>query len=308
MNEDLRPKLVLNTDDGDRLMGKGLFLGLTTIDILYGVVTHPTPNEKLKAEWQLTYAGGPAANAAVAFSALGNNSHLCSGLGNHPATDLAIRDLAEYGVRFHDCTAHPDGQPVLSSILINSITGDRCVIYSNTDERYLLEEIDYGSYLRDCEILLLDGYYLSQAVILAKSARERGVKVVFDGGSWKNGLDDLLASVDYAICSENFVPPGCTDLESVFDYLSRYEMAGCAVSRGSNSIVAYECGRKYFIEVAEVNATDTLGAGDILHGAFCSSILSHSFKNSLQRAAAVASESCRYYGTRQWIKYHNKKR
>ena len=111
-------------------MGKGLFLGLTTIDILYGVVTHPTPNEKLKAEWQLTYAGGPAANAAVAFSALGNKSHLCSGLGNHPATDLAIRDLAEYGVRFHDCTAHPDGHPVLSSILINSITGDRCVIYS----------------------------------------------------------------------------------------------------------------------------------------------------------------------------------
>jgi sugar/nucleoside kinase (ribokinase family) len=289
-------------------MGKGLFLGLTTIDILYGVGTHPTPNEKLKAEWQLTYAGGPVANAAVAFSALGNKSHLCSGLGNHPATDLATRDLAEYGVRFHDCTAQPDGHPVLSSILINSMTGDRCVIYSNTDERSLLEEIDYGMYLSDCEILLLDGYYLSQAVILAKSARERGVKVVFDGGSWKNGLDDLLPSVDYAICSENFVPPGCTDVESVFDYLLRYEMTGCAVSRGSNSIVAYECGRKYFIEVAEVNATDTLGAGDILHGAFCNYILSHSFKNSLQRAAAVASESCRYYGTRQWIKYHKKKR
>ena len=289
-------------------MGKGLFLGLTTIDILYGVGSHPSPNEKLKAEWQLTYAGGPAANAAVTFSALGHESHLCSGLGNHPAAELALRDLAEHGVRFHDCAADPEAHPVLSSILVNSITGDRCVIYSNTDERYLLGEVDYNSYLSGCEILLLDGYYLSQAVMLARLARQCGVKVVFDGGSWKNGLDNLLPYVDYAICSENFLPPGCIDPQSVFAYLSRHEITGCAVSRGGNALTACEGGRVYLTEVAEVNAIDTLGAGDILHGAFCSYILSRSFKDSLEKAAAIASESCRYYGTRQWIRYHDKER
>ncbi len=282
-------------------MNTGLFLGLTTIDILYGVESHPAPNEKLKAEWQLAFAGGPAANAAVTFSALGNKSLLCSGLGNHPSAHLASRDLAEHGVMFHDCTADPDGEPVLSSILINSTTGDRCVIYSNTDEKFLLEEIDYQSFLRDCNILLLDGYYLSQAVLLAKYARRHGVKVVFDGGSWKKGLDDLFPYIDYAICSENFLPPGCKDLASVFDYLSPYKMIGCAVSRGKNSVVACESATMFSIDVAEVETVDTLGAGDILHGAFCNYILSNSFRDSLERAIEVASESCRYYGTRQWI-------
>ncbi len=282
-------------------MGMGLFLGLTTIDILYGVDTHPLSNEKLKAEWQLAFAGGPAANAAITFSALGNESSLCSGLGNHPAAQLALRDLVAYGVRFHDFSAHPEKEPVISSILINSVTGDRCVIYSNTDERSLRDESDYQVLLDNCQVLLLDGYYLGQAVELAKLAQERGVKVVLDGGSWKDDLDHLLPYIDYAICSENFLPPGCTDLKSVLEYLSLHKMSGCAVSRGGNSIVTREGEKICSLEVNQVETVDTLGAGDILHGAFCDAILTCSFMSSLERAAAVASESCRHYGPRQWI-------
>jgi sugar/nucleoside kinase (ribokinase family) len=47
---------------------------------------------------------------------------------------------------------------------------------------------------------------------------------------------------------------------------------------------------------------DTLGAGDILHGAFCYySSLGQVFQEALTNAVRVASESCRFRGTREWM-------
>jgi sugar/nucleoside kinase (ribokinase family) len=282
---------------------KGLFLGLTTVDMFYGVEKHPGANEKLQAEWQLIYAGGPAANAAVAYAALGNNSHLVSGLGVHPTAQLAAADLAEYNVVLHDLAGSADYLPILSSILINSDTGDRCVVYSKTENRLLENYNDLDDLLHNSTTLLLDGYYQPQARALAEAARSRNITVILDGGSWKRGLEHLLAYVDIAVCSANFQPPGCITTEDVFAYFDRHKVVHCAVSNGENPVVGCEGGRRWIIDVPPVLAIDTLGAGDILHGAFCHYIATLSFKESLERAVEIASESCRFHGTRQWIQH-----
>lgn len=51
----------------------------------------------------------------------------------------------------------------------------------------------------------------------------------------------------------------------------------------------------------EIKPIDTMGAGDILHGAFCHFILEHDYHTSLARAAEIASQSCTSLGTRNWI-------
>ena len=284
-------------------INKGLFLGLTTVDIFYGVEKHPGANEKLQAEWQLICSGGPAANAAVAFAALGNDSHLVSGLGVHPTAQLAAADLAEYNVTLHDFAGSADYPPILSSILVNSLTGDRCVVYSNTDHRLLENCHRIDELLDTSAIVLLDGYYLPQALILAEAAKRRNVPVILDGGSWKEGLECLLAYVDIAVCSANFQPPGCCTIQDLFAFFARHNVAYCAVSYGGEQVVGCEGGRSWSIDVPPVRAIDTLGAGDILHGAFCHYITSLTFKESLERAVQIASASCCYYGTRQWIRH-----
>jgi len=282
-------------------MSTGLFLGLTTVDILYGVARHPEANEKLKANWQLAFAGGPAANAAVAFAAFGNTSILCTGIGAHPSAELAKRDLVTQGVHIQDYIADPLDPPVLSSVLVNLVTGDRSVIYSNTDDRYLSNDINYRELLFGASTLLLDGYYLEQAVVAAQMAEEMGVCVILDGGSWKQGLENLLPYVDYAICSSQFLPPGCSRPNDIFTFLAQYRMSGCAVSRGGESLLVKEKENTRTIEVPVVDVVDTLGAGDILHGAFCHYCTSNSFFTSLSKAAEIASRSCSFFGTRQWI-------
>ena len=55
------------------------------------------------------------------------------------------------------------------------------------------------------------------------------------------------------------------------------------------------------VDVPQVQPVDTLGAGDIFHGAFCYYILQASFTDALTRAAKIAANSCQFFGTRRWM-------
>jgi sugar/nucleoside kinase (ribokinase family) len=273
----------------------------TFLPPVYYLPHHPLNNQKLKAERQMSFAGGPATNAAVAFAAFGNQATLVSGLGRHPLAHVPKMDLADQQVHLIDCSDQPRRPPILASILVDLSTGERSVVYSNTDLRKLRGDAVNESLLEDTDILMLDGYFLPQAVQLAGWARPLEIPVVLDGGSWKEGLDELLPLVDYAICSDDFYPPGCTDKNQVIDYLRSRGLTRIAITRDGNPILAHEDGTTVEVPVMPVQAMDTLGAGDILHGAFCHYILEQDFLLSLERAAEVASLSCTSLGTRAWI-------
>jgi sugar/nucleoside kinase (ribokinase family) len=282
-------------------MHKGIFLGLATADIVYYVPHHLENNQKLKAERQLAYAGGPATNAAVAFAAFGNETSLITGLGQHPLAHVAKADLGDHKVHLVDCTDQPRRPPVLSAIIVDLSTGERSVVYSNTDLRKLRQDSVNETTLEYADILMLDGYYLPQAIQLAKWAKPLRVPVVLDGGSWKEGLEKLLPLVDYAICSNVFYPPGCTDADSVIACLRDFGIEHIALTRDGEPILGHTQGQVSEVPVMPVKAVDSLGAGDIFHGAFCHYILEHDFLLSLERAGEVASLSCTSLGTRAWI-------
>ncbi len=282
-------------------MQKGVFLGLATADIVYSVPHHLENNEKLKAERQLAYAGGPATNAAVTFAAFGNEASLITGLGQHPLAHVAKADLADHKVHLIDCTDQPRRPPILSAIIVDLSTGERSVVYSNTDLRKLRHDAVNESTLEYADILLFDGYYLSQATQLAHWAKPLRIPVVLDGGSWKEGLEKLLPLVDYAICSNAFYPPGCTDTDSVIAHLREYGIDNIAITKDGAPLIAHTQGQTTELPVMTVKAVDTLGAGDIFHGAFCHYILENDFLLSLERAGEVASLSCTSLGTRAWI-------
>jgi len=74
-----------------------------------------------------------------------------------------------------------------------------------------------------------------------------------------------------------------------------------AVTRGARSIIGWERGRSFEIEIATIDAADTLGAGDVLHGAFCYHFArTRQFESALRIAAEVATRSCQSHGIRSW--------
>ena len=285
-------------------MARGLFVGLTTVDIFNVVDTHPLPDQKIKAHHQTVCAGGPAANAAVAYAAFGNEADLVTGLGDHPTGALALEDLQKHGVTVHDYSNDPETLPVLSSIIIDSSNGSRCVVYRNPQGLTLPLDQRCNDLLEDCPVILLDGFYLEQAITVAQKAQGHSLTVL-DGGSWKEGLEDLLPFIDYAICSADFSAPGCSSDEDLLGFLEDVGVKGAAISHGAEPIIYRTEGTQGCLSIPQVDAVDTLGAGDILHGTFCHHILTNPFPKSLEMAALSASHSCLSYGTRKWLSHYN---
>jgi sugar/nucleoside kinase (ribokinase family) len=270
----------------------GLFVGLVTLDLIYLADAPPHANQKIVAQETTIAAGGPATNAAIAFQHLGNTSTLLSPVGSHPICHLIRSDLSAIDVV--DLDRDRQNSPPVSSIIVSKATGDRAVICLNSVRSQISPDCISPSILEKVDIILIDGHQMAISEKIAKLAQGK-IPIVIDAGSWKPGFDQIFPYVDYAICSANFQPPV---EHSVFDYLYRYGIENIAITQGGNAIEVFNHPN---ITVPQVNVIDTLGAGDIFHGAFCHFILKHDFPTALAQAAKVASHSCEFFGTRQWM-------
>lgn len=280
---------------------RGVFVGLSTIDIAYLVDRLPHSDEKIVAHEQMVAAGGPATNAAITFARLGGEATLVSPLGHHPLTAIQEAELAAFGVRIaaHDRARAP--APAVSSIFVTRAGGERAVVSINAAHATTAAGDFDLSPLDDKDIVLADGHHMALCVAAAARARKRGVPVVFDGGSWKPGSDALLAQVDVAICSADFAPPRCGDEASVFHYLFARGVTRAAITRGARPILFRTATQHGEIAVPAVDVVDTLGAGDVFHGAFCRHYPEREFADALAAAARIAARSCTCFGTRAWM-------
>ncbi|EAW38022.1 sugar kinase [Lyngbya sp. PCC 8106] len=280
----------------------GLFVGLVTLDFLYGVSEYPAQNQKVVASDYTVAAGGPATNAAVTFSFLENQAQLFAVLGTHPMSELIRADLTQQNVILTDLDPTRSEPPTVSSILVTPKTGDRTVVSINAVKSQVSVESLPQNCLDGIDIVLIDGHQMEVSQHIAKLAREQEIPVVIDGGSWKPGFEMVLPYADYAICSANFYPPNCQTAADVFAYLYDLDILFIARTQGNQPIQYRSPNREGEIEIPSIQAVDTLGAGDVFHGAFCHFILQSSFVKSLKAAAEIAACSCQSFGTRQWIK------
>ncbi|MGB3136913.1 MAG: PfkB family carbohydrate kinase [Nodosilinea sp.] len=279
-------------------MTKGLFVGLITLDCIYRVDHVPHSDEKIVAEASLLAAGGPATNAAIAFAALGNRATLVGALGQHPLATLIRAELADYGVEVVDLMPQLAAPPPLSTILVTAATGDRAVVSRNAVGRQaeppsVLEPIFSGA-----EVVLIDGHQMAVGRAIARQAQKQNLPIVIDAGSWKAGFDAVLPLATSAIAAAKFRLPNQVDTLAA---LSDLGIAEVATTHGSHPIRYRHRAAAGTIPTPVVTVQDTLGAGDIFHGAFCHYRLQVSFPEALALAAQVAAQSCCHFGPRAWI-------
>ncbi|MEV0738698.1 PfkB family carbohydrate kinase [Streptomyces sp. NPDC050549] len=286
----------------------GLFVGLCTLDVIQLVDHAPGADEKLTARDQVVAAGGPAANAAVAFAHLGGTATLLTAIGRHPLGVAATADLHALGVTVTDLAAESARPPAVSSVLVTASTGERAVASTNATRHRLTPPEDLDALVAACDIVEVDGHHMELAVAAARSARTTGRTTVLDGGSWKPGTEDLLPFVDVAVCSCDFHPPGTHTPMDTLRFLREQGVTWSAVSGGADPIdwAAPDAGGT--VDVPAVRVADTLGAGDVLHGALTHHLALRAgrpttadFVTALTAAAAVASRACASFGTRAWM-------
>lgn len=303
-----------------------VFVGLATLDVVFRVAGLPAVDSKVSADWHAVAAGGPAANAAVACAQLGlaqsgDAAVLVTALGAGPAASLIRAELQRWGVRVTDVAAGLDWEPPVSAVAVQAATGERAIISREDPGRSAPVPAELEQIIADAAVVLVDGHLPDLALAAACLARSRGVEVVADVGRPKPVFDSLLPMVDVAICSSGFRRPGCVDQEATARDLHAMGVREVAFSNGPAPLrwwgwPAASAGRGNeagepsraaavsagMITPARIDAVDTNGAGDTLHGAFCYyRTRLPGFAAQLRAAVAVASLRCTRLGPRAWL-------
>ncbi len=264
-----------------------LLAGLCTVDVVQRVEELPAPGEKVQSLQVDVAAGGPATNAAVTAAALGAEATLLTVLGAHPLAALARADLEAHGVRLIDLAPDLPDPPPVSAATVRVRDGERTVVSRNAGGRHFHVKVP----LLAADVILLDGHYPELALAVA---REKKAPVVLDAGSWKPVLDELLPLVDIAACSAHFTAPGPGLHERGVPTV--ITTAGPHPVRWSTAD-----GDSGEVPVADVEARDTLGAGDVWHGALAVAVIrERTVTGRIRFANEVAAERVRQVGPRSW--------
>jgi sugar/nucleoside kinase (ribokinase family) len=264
-----------------------LLAGLCTVDLVQRVEELPAPGEKVQSLRVDVAAGGPATNAAVTAAALGAEATLLTVLGAHPLAALARADLETHGVRVVDLDPARTEPPPVSAVAVRDRDGERTVVSRNAAG----SEATWDGTV-DADVVLVDGHHPGLALSVARAAGD--VPVVLDAGSWKPVLDELLPLVDVAACSAHFTAPGPglheRGVPTVITTAGPHPVRWSTADGGSGEV-----------PVAGVEARDTLGAGDVWHGALAVAVIrERTVTDRIRFANEVAAERVRQVGPRSW--------
>ncbi|MFT4110550.1 PfkB family carbohydrate kinase, partial [Propionicimonas sp.] len=249
----------------------------------------------------------------ITFAALGGRSRFWTALGPAPAARLAASDLAGAGVEVVD-VAPPGFELAVSTVLLDAATGERAVV-SGSGNVPAFGKIA-GPDLSGVDVVLVDGHHapLARSAVLAagegkvpgRARADRGsgvaggggtTPVVVDAGSHKPVLDDILPFVTDVICSADYVHPGGlgpADLLGLGPEL-------VAVSHGGDPLEWWTHSSRGTIAPTAMDVVDTVGAGDVLHGAYCHGLASGMARlEALEAAVALATERVRHLGPFAW--------
>jgi sugar/nucleoside kinase (ribokinase family) len=296
----------------------GVFVGLCTLDVVHRVDRVAGVDEKVTAHRQDIAAGGPAANAAVTFAALGGRAMLITSLGSDPLARLICAELAARGVRVVDVTPDAVDAPAVSAIAVTESTGARSVTSIDATARSVHPPDDLDGRLAGASVVLLDGHHPALALAAAHVARRLAIPVVVDAGRWKPVMADLLPTAGHVVCSADFRWPDSATAQDSARAIRRVSTsmspdsatAGAdrggqvvAVTRGAQPVLWWQGRASGEVPVPAVRAVDTLGAGDAFHGAYAHLVTDGALTTPERLAAAahVAALRVSVVGPRSWL-------
>ncbi len=273
-------------------------VGIATLDYIYGVAALPSEGRKYRASALEVQGGGIAANAAVAIARLGGKAGLLTRLGDDPAGDTIRAELRREGVDVDASPPLAGRRSPVSAIMVDG-AGERMIVsYADPD---LEAEPDW---LPSClpagtQAVLGDTRWEEGSLALFHLARKAGIPAVLDGDR-KPADPALLTAATHVAFSEVGLAEQ-TGLADPYTALKCFT-PGCwmAVTAGPRGVWVHHHGQITHVPAFEVDVVDTLGAGDVWHGAFALALAEHQPElQAVRFANAAAAIKCTRFGGRK---------
>lgn len=250
-------------------MATVLCVGHAVQDFVFSVEQLPSTAEKYRAISFESVGGGPAATAAVAVAKLGGRARLAARVGDDLIGDFIVSELEGYGV---DCSLVGRielRKSSLSAVLVDD-HGERLIVnyldpLLEPHTELLPEELD-----ADVDAVLGDTRWPEGAMHVFELARQAAVPAVLDGDVPVPADGGLVRTATHVAFSAAGLAGFTDEAEpaSALRSVAATTDAWCCVTLGRDGIMYISDGEIRRVPAHDVPVVDTLGAGDVWHGAF----------------------------------------
>lgn len=280
-----------------------LLAGVAVIDFVFQLDALPRRAEKYRAQDATISGGGCAANAAVAVARLGGTARLAARLGADPIGDMIVAGLEAEGVDCGLVRRFEGRRSSFSSVYVDAAGERQIVNYRDMEISFDAGWLDDAA-LGPFDAALADTRWpLGGAAILA-AARKSGKPGVLDAEAPIAEAAESLSLASHIA----FSAQGLRDYAGEADFASALRRAAAqtgawvCVTDGARGVSWLDGDTLRQVPAFEVEAVDTLGAGDVWHGAFALALGEGKAEHEAIRVAnAVAAIKCTRFGGRSGI-------
>ncbi len=269
--------------------------GLATVDFVMNVTEMPDSAEKYRAEGAACMGGGGGANAAVAIARLGGDARLIAKIGDDQIGDMIMAGLKAEYVNTSLIHRSVGGKSSFSSVLIDA-SGERQIV--NFRGAGLDATIE-PSVLPPCDAILTDNRdpVLTRAMLAL--ADERNIPGVVDA-EHPVDMENLTQASHIAFSAQGLNGlTGSNDLAEGLAVIAAQSSAWICVTDGANGVTYMRTNTILHIPAFRIKAVDTLGAGDVWHGAFALGLAEGCYtRSAIKFANAAAALKCQKPGGR----------
>lgn len=283
---------------------KILVVGYNAFDVVVPVDDLPRPDSKQRVVDIHIGGGGPGATAAVALARLGARVRLVTVLTDDLPGRLQRQELVTAGVDLRWAVTEPSHASAKAVILADPRREQRTIFWSRGDLPQLSPESVDELWLDETDLLYCDGHEPAAATRLAIAARQRGLPVVLDAGSVREGVKTLVRHCTDVISSSIFAPEltRCSQPAAALRALRDLGPARVAMTFGHRGALALVDDQVVHVPAFAVTVKDTTGAGDVFHAGYAwARAAGQGWLDSLTFGSAVAALKCRDWGGRRGL-------
>ena len=278
-----------------------LCIGMPVRDLTFRVSGIPARGSKENATHFDEICGGNALNAAIGIVRLGGRASVCGPMGDarEASSRFIFEKLAHEGIETKHIVHMPGLVTPISAVMVDP-SGERTIITFRDPELWKVRLPSTETLLQDCAAILTESRAAGFCTDLCAEARRRGIPVIVDVDRAMSLREGLLNASSHLVFSSEPLQETAdvTDDGQALKKIAKLTPSFLAGTRGpKGTIWLDEQGNLQETPAFPVHTVDTLGAGDVFHGAFALAITEkQELRQALRFASAAAALKCTRFG------------
>jgi sulfofructose kinase len=278
-----------------------LCIGMPVRDLTFRVQGVPARGSKENASHFEEICGGNALNAAIGIVRLGGRASICGPMGDaRETTSRYIFDkLAHEGIDTKHIVHMPGLVTPISAIMIDP-SGERTIVTFRDPELWKVRLPDTEELLSECDAILTESRAAAFCNDLCVAARRRDIPIIVDVDRAMSLREGLLTASSHLVFSSEPLQEtaGVANDGDALKKIAKLTPSFLAGTRGPQGTIWLDENQTLQQTPAfPVHTVDTLGAGDVFHGAFALAITERQdLRAALRFASAAAALKCTRFG------------